>query len=143
MSTKQYRTCSHACQALDYQFTPISKAAGLRRTNSESSISTIFTLPGEGTPRAASPVNSVNTPICLYSDVVLTRIPLMPGVLEATPMGISKAETVKGDGSVSQEGKPKVTFDLHTELDISSEEKTDESGDDQPGNWTTVQKKRG
>ncbi|KAG1859068.1 hypothetical protein C8R48DRAFT_834653 [Suillus tomentosus] len=90
MSTTRYQTRSRARHAPNDQSTPNAKAAMLPRANSESSLSTVSAPPGEATPRAPSPAYSVDTPIRLYSDVVLARIPSMPGALEATPIGAVK-----------------------------------------------------
>jgi hypothetical protein len=160
MSTQPYQTRSRARLVPTDHSTPVHKAAGLPRANSESSLSTISTPPGEITPRAVSPASSVNTPIRLYSDVVLVRIPSMPGGLEATPEGYggkaepkakpkdsARADTVEttpGNVDVNIENiKPKVTFDLHGESDPSSSEETDGAGDDQSREWTSVKRTRG
>ncbi|KAG2752282.1 hypothetical protein P692DRAFT_201852930 [Suillus brevipes Sb2] len=161
MSTQPYQTRSRARMAPSDHSTPNAKAAGLHRANSESSIATtVSTPPGEVTPRAASPAYSVDTPIRLYSDVVLTRIPSMPGALEATPTGEDKlvrprirqevsaradtVETTPVTVDVSTENqRPKVAFDLHDESELSSSEQTDGTGDDQSPEWTDVKRKRG
>ncbi|KAG2061439.1 hypothetical protein BDR06DRAFT_1001742 [Suillus hirtellus] len=150
MSTTCYQTQSHACHVPNDHSTPNAKAAMLPCANSESSLSTVSAPPGEAMPRAPSPAYSVDTPICLYSDVVLTCIPSMPGALEATPVGAMKpigpkprkqalaradtVETTPVSTEVSREEnrKSRVTFDLH-----------DESGDDQHSEWTTVEGKHG
>ncbi|KAG2098402.1 uncharacterized protein F5147DRAFT_815844 [Suillus discolor] len=160
MSTTRYRTQSRARQAPNDQSTLNAKAAALPRTNSESSLSTISAPPGEAMPRVSSPAYSVDTPIRLYSDVVLTCIPSMPGALEATLIGalkpsgpkprklaLARADTVETsvNSEVSREEykRPRVTFDLHDESDLTSSEKSAESGDEQPSKWTNIQGKRG
>ncbi|KAG1796007.1 uncharacterized protein HD556DRAFT_1307223 [Suillus plorans] len=161
MSTTRYQTRSRARQAPNDQSTPNARAARLPRANSESSLSTVSAPPGEATPRASSPAYSVDTPIRLYSDVVLTRIPSMPGALEATPIRALKpsgpkprkpalaradsVETTPVNSEISREEykRPRVTFDLHDESELSSSEKSAESGDDQHSGWTDVQRKRG
>ncbi|KAG2098446.1 uncharacterized protein F5147DRAFT_815981 [Suillus discolor] len=160
MSTTRYRTQSRARQAPNDQSTLNAKTALLPRANSESSLSTISAPPGEATPQAPSPAYSVDTPIRLYSDVVLTRIPSMPGALEATPIGalkpsgpkprksaLARADTIETsvNSEVSREEykRPRVTFDLHDESDLTSSEKSTESGDDQPSEWTNIQGKHG
>jgi hypothetical protein len=83
----------------------------------------------------------------------------MPGALEATPVGAMKptgpksrklalargdtVETTPVSTEVSREEckKPRVTFDLHDESDLSSSERSAESGDDQHSEWKTVQGK--
>ncbi|KIK43568.1 hypothetical protein CY34DRAFT_81548, partial [Suillus luteus UH-Slu-Lm8-n1] len=53
-------------------------------------------------------------------------------------------ETIPGNVDINEENiKPKVTFDLHEESDLSSSEETDGAGDDQSREWTNVKRTRG
>ncbi|KAG2111732.1 hypothetical protein DEU56DRAFT_762140 [Suillus clintonianus] len=161
MSTTQYATRYRARQALTND-PPVRLAAGMPRANSESMLSSVSSSPGGVTPRAPSPANSVDTPIRLYSDIVLTRIPSMPGGLEATPVGLVKSAGLRTEemtadksasvdpteesvvGSKSEKERSKVTFDLKSGNESSSDEQSAESGDDQTSaEWTSVQRKRG
>ncbi|KAG2365356.1 hypothetical protein BDR07DRAFT_1481479 [Suillus spraguei] len=127
MSTTRYQTRSRMGEVPSEQTTPVTKAAPLPRANSESSLSTVYTLPGGGTTRMLSPAYSVNTPTRLYSDMVLARNPSMLGAFEATPIG------------TNEHIGPAV---VHSESEPSSDERSVGSCDDQPKEWTTVQRKR-
>jgi len=163
MSSICHNTRSRARQALsEQQILPTTPAAMLPRANSESALSSVATTPGEVTPRVTSPAHSVDFPMRLYRDVVLTCIPSMPGALEATPIaalgpkvlqtyGIAPmepktVETTLENVSVSKEmdkGK-RISFDIQYDhrSDDSSSERSFGSGDDRAEMWTTVQKKR-
>ncbi|KAG2118348.1 hypothetical protein BD769DRAFT_1390686 [Suillus cothurnatus] len=114
MSSTHYRTWSHAHQVPDSHSIPISRAARLPHTNSALEATLI------GANRTISE-------------------PADPAPKKMSTIRIPE----DGEGvSQDKNRKPKVTFDLHTESDLLTNEGSNESGDDQSREWTTVQRKR-
>jgi hypothetical protein len=121
----------------------------LLRTHSESVLSSLASTPGDVTPRVASPETSVGKLARSYSDVLMARIPPMPGALgetparprdeiaESTPSGGAMTEPTKTDKLVTPVSKDvvynknKPTFEMPEDCGSSQDETSDDAGDDQ------------
>ncbi|KAG1849980.1 hypothetical protein F4604DRAFT_1809750 [Suillus subluteus] len=135
--------------------------AGPLRTKSEFAQSSLVSAPGDVQPRAVPPAYSAGWHARSYSDVLMARMPPMPGALGETPARPTNetAETPSEDEGrtgklVSAQVVTPVSRDAeNTERKISfkfetlgdqvslSKERTEDAGDGRHGNWITASKK--
>ncbi|KAG2076414.1 hypothetical protein BDR04DRAFT_1228254 [Suillus decipiens] len=137
-----------------------SKEATPLRTNSESALSSSVSAPGDVPPRVASPATSVGKLARSYSDVLMARIPPMPGALGETPIR-PRDDTAEDDPSGGTTAEPvglndiivhdsrdiaknknRPTFEIPKDCGNSQGDTSEDAGDDQHGPWTTVSRKR-